>query len=319
MRASPALTELSFSSRALEGAHSWWRIVLTLLLTIGALLLGSFGMVLRLMQSEAYRQRGLDISNFSPEAFDIQTELFTALLLLPFVLGLLVFLVCLRWIHKRNWQSLIAGRAGKIRWKRLLSAMAVWMLLMAIFEIFAALRGHVQYTYTFEWRRLFAGFAVVILLLPLQVAFEELTIRGYFHQLLSKWTHRPWIAALLTSSIFALLHLQNPEVLRFGESLMLSYYFIVGLFLALLSILDEGLELALGVHLAINFFGALIVNYESSVLPMKSLWLASGLDLRNELFLFVLQAAVFIALFSGHYKLRFGAVRPWNLGMLWRI
>lgn len=319
--------ELRFSAQAFSGLHSWWRVLITLVLTVGALLLGSLGMVWRLMQSEAYRQRGLDIGNFSPEVYDIQPELFVVLLLLPFVVGLLVFVGCIHWIHRRPWQSLIRGRSGSIRWQRMMISFLLWMILLSVFELLAFWRGHVVYTSIFDLERLLAGLAVVAVLLPLQVAFEELTIRGYFHQLISKWTHRPWLAVIISSTLFAVLHLQNPEVLRFGASLMLSYYFLVGCYLAVLSVMDDGLELALGIHLATNVFGAVVVNYEGSVLPMRSLWVASGMDLRNELMIFFAQALLFAIVFRS--VLTKAPVAPgsakqptsdsWRIQRLWRL
>jgi membrane protease YdiL (CAAX protease family) len=52
---------------------------------------------------------------------------------------------------------------------------------------------------------------------------------------------------------------------------MMMYYIVAGLLLAVMTIMDDRLELALGVHWATNLFGTVFVNYESSALQTHSL------------------------------------------------
>ncbi|MBK8112365.1 MAG: hypothetical protein IPK46_19645 [Saprospiraceae bacterium] len=50
------------------------------------------------------------------------------------------------------------------------------------------------------------------------------------------------------------------------------YYLGAGLFLALLAIADNGLELSIGIHTATNLFGSIILKYEGSVLQTETLF-----------------------------------------------
>jgi membrane protease YdiL (CAAX protease family) len=70
---------------------------------------------------------------------------------------------------------------------------------------------------------------------------------------------RNWVPLLITSSIFGLLHIANPEVEKLGYSIMV-YYIGTGLFLGIITLMDDGLELALGFHAANNLFTALLVT-----------------------------------------------------------
>ena len=74
---------------------------------------------------------------------------------------------------------------------------------------------------------------------------------------------------LITSVWFGLLHYSNPEVERFGDIVMI-YYIGTGLFLGIITLMDEGLELALGFHAANNIFTALLVSSEWSALQTHS-------------------------------------------------
>lgn len=56
-------------------------------------------------------------------------------------------------------------------------------------------------------------------------------------------------------------------------------YFAVGAFLALITVRDGGLELALGAHAANNLFAALILNHVTSSLPTAGVWQIAIFDL----------------------------------------
>ena len=75
---------------------------------------------------------------------------------------------------------------------------------------------------------------------------------------------------LVTSVLFGLMHAANPEVEKMGFIIML-YYIGTGLFLGILTLMDEGLELALGFHAANNLIGALLLTSDWSALQTNSL------------------------------------------------
>ena len=69
----------------------------------------------------------------------------------------------------------------------------------------------------------------------------------------------------MTSLIFGLMHISNPEVDKVGN-IILVYYIGTGLFLGLITLMDEGMELALGFHAANNLFSALLVTTDWSAI-----------------------------------------------------
>ena len=68
-----------------------------------------------------------------------------------------------------------------------------------------------------------------------------------------------WAPLLMTSLIFGCLHLFNPEVEKLGYGILV-YYIGTGLFLGIMTIMDDGIELALGFHAANNLTTALLVT-----------------------------------------------------------
>jgi hypothetical protein len=75
----------------------------------------------------------------------------------------------------------------------------------------------------------------------------------------------------MTSLIFGSLHVFNPEVLKMGYVIMI-YYIGTGLFLGVLTLMDEGMELSLGFHAANNLIGALLVTSDWSVFQTHSIF-----------------------------------------------
>jgi membrane protease YdiL (CAAX protease family) len=61
------------------------------------------------------------------------------------------------------------------------------------------------------------------------------------------------VPALMTSIIFGSVHFGNPEVSKLG--ILCCVYIGTGLFLGILTLMDEGMELALGFHAANNLVG----------------------------------------------------------------
>ena len=84
-------------------------------------------------------------------------------------------------------------------------------------------------------------------------------------------TKSKWIPLIVTSVVFGLLHLSNPEVEKLGPIIMI-YYIGTGLFLGIMTLMDEGLELSLGFHAANNLFTALLVTADWTAFQTHSIF-----------------------------------------------
>ena len=111
---------------------------------------------------------------------------------------------------------------------------------------------------------------VAILLIPLQTSFEEYLFRGHMMQGLGIIFKNQWVPLLVTSAIFGLMHLGNPEVGKLGPGIMV-FYIGTGLFLGIITLMDEGMELALGFHAANNLVTALLVTADWTAFQTDSI------------------------------------------------
>lgn len=294
---------IPFSAAAARGRLRWYSPAVVIAAAAAAMIAGSAPLLLVAHGSEAVRQRGVDVAAFTPEVAGVAPWAFLLWTLLPFALALVALLLAVRYVERRGWRSLLVGGDRRPRWTRLAGAVGLWTALAIASDLLLAAAGLVTFSWAGEWRRLLPVVAVALLLVPVQVAFEELSVRGYLHQVLSWSTGQPLVGVLVSSVVFGALHFGNPEVARFGLGAMASYYVAVGLFLAIVTVLDDGLELALGVHLATNLYGVLVVGFEGSALDMPAAWSADAPEPPLLLGLFALRATVFALVFAkaGHW------------------
>lgn len=101
---------------------------------------------------------------------------------------------------------------------------------------------------------------------------EEVLFRGYLMQGFGTWFKKGFVALILTSVIFGLLHGANPEVEKLGWITMV-YYIGTGLLLGIFVLMDEGIELSLGFHAANNILAAILVTANWAAFQTEALFI----------------------------------------------
>ena len=85
----------------------------------------------------------------------------------------------------------------------------------------------------------------------------------------SKLANNRFFALFMTSVIFGGMHLANPEVQELGYITMV-FYISTGFFLGIITLMDDGTELALGFHAANNLITAILVTADWTALQTNS-------------------------------------------------
>jgi membrane protease YdiL (CAAX protease family) len=80
-----------------------------------------------------------------------------------------------------------------------------------------------------------------------------------------------WFPLIMTSVFFGLMHAFNPEVKEYGFLTMIPQYILFGLIFGIITILDDGIEAAMGAHAANNIFLCIMVTNKSSALQTPAL------------------------------------------------
>lgn len=268
---------MEFLSKFPSGVHQLWRYVLGVVLVLLWYMAGQVPYFLLLIMYGVPVNDPNKMKDFSFTQYGIDSNLgFVFMLLMFFIAMAGLYLVVTR-LHRRPWKDVITAMP-QIRWRRMLEGFIAWMILNLLLEYIVYLLFDTPYTLQFHIGSFILLVIISGLMLPVQTGFEELFFRGYLMQGFGILLNQKWMPALVTSILFGMMHLANPEIKEYGVTPMLLFYISAGFFLAYVAIQDSGLEISIGVHTATNFVGAVLVNYEGSVLQTKALLLTGKSD-----------------------------------------
>ncbi|ARV06319.1 abortive phage infection protein [Polaribacter sp. SA4-10] len=263
---------MNFIQQAFKGKNEWYHWVITLLLIFfGWQVLG----VLPLM-TVAF-MHSVDMGEFTKASADsfmtlgINSNLFLFLMVLMFFLGLIFLFIGVKYVHKRAITSLVTSRKT-IDWKRFWFGFITWGVLAFVMIVLGILLSPEDFIWNFKPVPFFTLVAISLLFLPFQTSFEELLFRGYFMQGLGTLAKNRWFPLIFTSVVFGLLHGANPEVEKLGYISMV-FYIGTGLFYGITTLMDEGTELALGLHAINNIVAAFFVTTNWTVFQTDALFI----------------------------------------------
>lgn len=261
---------MSFLHHANKGANLVSTYILTIALVIIAYaILGQIPLLVDL----SINSEGLE--EFKNEdtvglAHYLGENKFLVYLIIPFIFSLLAILLSIKYLHKRPILSVFTARSA-FDWKRFFSAFFIWGSIMGVFLTLAIVSSD-QITWNFNPETFVPLLLISLFLIPLQTTCEEVLFRGYLFQGFGILYKKGWITVLVTGVLFGLLHSANPEVDKLGYGIMV-YYIGTGIFLGLITLLDDGLELSMGYHAVNNVFAALILTNEWQAFQTDALFI----------------------------------------------
>lgn len=256
---------------------------------------------------------GGSITDFSaalqnPSEWGISMNLVLVVMMATFVVMFFAFALLVKPINGRTVKETINGRKF-IRWNRVWTGIIVWgTLILADTAITLLTAAPGEYEFRFNFAAFIPLFLIILIMMPFQTSIEEILFRGYLAQGVAKWTKSRWCALIIPSVLFALMHCANPEVKEFGFWLAMPNYLIMGLILGLVSILDDGIEIALGIHFINNALSALLVTHKSSALQTDALFLLKDMDPVWSIISVSIAGIITIAILQRIYK--------WNFSIL---
>jgi membrane protease YdiL (CAAX protease family) len=178
--------------------------------------------------------------------------------IVPLSVACLLLLFYVKFIQNQNITTLTTSRL-KIDWKRVFFSFTLWALISVLMTGLAYYFSPESFVWNFKVDKFLVFLVIAVLMVPLQTSFEEYLFRGHMMQGIGLVTNSRLIPLVVTSVLFGLMHIANPEVGKIGYIIMV-FYIGTGFFLGIITLMDEGLELALGFHAANNLIGALLVT-----------------------------------------------------------
>jgi membrane protease YdiL (CAAX protease family) len=258
-----------YIKQAFNIKHNWWLYVAGLAIILIAVLLGQIPYTIVLIAKAL--ETGVDLQKLdvSQAMRLLESNLNLFLMLLSYAAGFLAVLFVVKTLHKQSIRSLTTSRA-KIDWKRFWFAFLFWGIISSGFVLVDHYMNAENYEFNFKLVPFLILVAIAIVLVPLQTSFEEYLFRGYLMQGIGVFCKNKWMPLIITSVTFGLLHILNPEIEKLGYFLLV-HYIGTGFFLGIITLMDEGLELALGFHAANNLFTALLVTADWTAFQTNSI------------------------------------------------
>jgi uncharacterized protein len=293
-----------FLERAYEGKNDIGRwIAMVIIVLIVSQFIGTIPLEIMIFLKmsdnpdfEPNPENHLDLS-----AYDISPITGLVLMLVPFILGLIVMWLLMKPIHERPMLSVLTGHHS-FRWMKFFWGAGVWFVLMTVYSFLATVTGIQKVEFQFNLSPFLTLAAVSVLLLPFQAGFEEILFRGYLLQGFSQLLKYKWLTLLVSSLLFGGLHYLNPEVKEFGAMVVMPQYIGFGIFFGICAIMDDGLELAWGVHAMNNIFLSLFFTQDASALQTPAMFRITQFNPLVDLMVLFTLAAIFIFVVGRKYQ-----------------
>ncbi|MFO7720567.1 MAG: CPBP family intramembrane glutamic endopeptidase [Gillisia sp.] len=255
-----------FIQQAFKYQSDFWRYIIGVAIVIVFIIAGQLPLGLAIFMEGGFEIAGME-QNEMLQLLDSNLNLF--LILLSFAFGLAGVFLVTKVLHNQPIIALTTTRK-KIDWGRFFfgfGLVAIFSIVVTVGDYFA---NPNDYIFNFQPGPFFIMLVIALIMIPLQTSFEEYFFRGYLMQGVGTLVRNKWVPLILTSVVFGGLHFFNPEVTKLGNIIMI-YYIGTGFMLGIMTLMDEGLELALGFHAGNNLITAVLVTADWTAFQTNSL------------------------------------------------
>ncbi|MFY0603383.1 MAG: CPBP family intramembrane metalloprotease [Flavobacteriaceae bacterium] len=254
---------MNFVQQVYKGKNDWWMYFVSYIVLFAPFALNILAFIL---MPEIFDTAYEDMKNFKGDK-----NMYLALNLLPFVFLLLLLIFFVKYMHQRSFTSLVTSRK-KIDWSRFFYAFFIWGFISTAIISIGIFIAPENFIWNFKPIKFFMLVIVSLLFIPLQTSFEELFFRGYLMQGIGLLVKNKWMPLLVTSILFGTMHWFNPEVEKIGD-IALIFYIGTGFLFGITTLMDEGTELALGMHAVNNILAAVFITTDWTVFQTDAMYI----------------------------------------------
>jgi hypothetical protein len=248
--------------------NKFWKYIVGSVLIILAATIGQIPLMVAIFVKSFKSGKSFPTNESDMMTFlEPNTTLF--LILLSFVFAFFAIILVVRNFHKQTLLSVTTSRE-KVDWKRVFFSSGIWSVFTIVSTVIMYYSSPESFVVNFKPIPFLILAGIGILLIPIQTSTEEYVFRGYLMQGFALLAKNKWFPLVMTSVIFGGMHIANPEVEKMGY-IILVYYIGTGFFLGIITLMDEGMELALGFHAANNLVGALLITSDWSAFQTHSI------------------------------------------------
>jgi len=281
-----------------RGRNELWRYAFTVFLSFIVSNMGAGFIAAIFIAAAVILSRGV----LSPEIISggFSGPILLLLVAVSFSASLFFLYVGVRFIHKREFISAVNAR-GYLDWRRILRGALVWLLIVGVVDAVSMILDPSGFRFSFNPSSFGWLLLLALIAFPVQASFEEIFFRGYLMQGMWSVIRKPVPLIILNSAIFAVMHWWNGTSITMSLSIVIST-FIIGVALAVTALADDGLELAMGVHIANNLYVSVIHSSPDSGLgDLPSIIISPTDPYSSPVFLIIASLVMILILFRGRY------------------
>lgn len=258
-----------FIEQGIKSENYFWKYIIGSLIIICTSFVGQLPLLIGILYETIYNDKTYPTSNEAVMRF-FDSNLTLLLVLISFIFIMFGIVLVVRNLHEQTMLSVTTSRA-KVDWKRVGFSFMIWSFITIVSTLLFYFSNPNDFVFNFKPVPFAILVVIAVLLIPIQTSSEEYIFRGYLMQGFANLSRNKWFPLLMTSLIFGGMHIFNPEVAKIGY-VVLVYYIGTGLMLGIMTLMDEGMELALGFHAANNLVGALLITSDWSAFKTNSIF-----------------------------------------------
>ena len=291
---------MKFLERAFDNENQIWKYILVLFIgfflgqMVGSIPLIAV-LIVKMIQFEGDFQMPENFADFS--AYGIDPNVGLVLMVIPFITSLIIGILLVKGFHRRNYKEVING-GRSFRWNRVWLGVIVWGVLIGGYMLVDYLISPDNFVVQFNAASFIPLALISVLLIPIQSGTEEFFFRGYLMQGVAARTRSRWLSVLIPAVIFALIHSFNPEVEEYGFWTSMPGYLTFGVVFGITSVLDDGIEIAIGAHSINNVLSSIFLTSKSSVLQTPALLFQKEVHPQKENWVLLVLAIMFIVILT---------------------
>ncbi|MCP2027837.1 membrane protease YdiL (CAAX protease family) [Flavobacterium sp. HSC-32F16] len=258
-----------FLEQGINPENKFWKYLIGSVFIITASFIGQIPFSVAVLLKNFKDKKGFPTDNDAAlKIFEPNLTLFLVMVSFLFAFAGIYFVV--KYLHNQTLLSVTTSRP-KVDWSRVVFSFVIWSVFSIVSFFVLYFQSPEEFVLNFKLIPFLILVLVGTILIPIQTSTEEYVFRGYLMQGFANLARNRWFPLMMTSVIFGSMHILNPEVEKMGYVIMV-YYIGTGLFLGIITLMDEGMELALGFHAANNLIGALLVTSDWSVFQTHSIF-----------------------------------------------
>ena len=263
---------MNFIQQAYKGRTEWyWYLLTFIVVMVFWQIIGPIPLMIAAFIKAGDFEKFMEAGGDMFASIGLNSNLYLFLGLFTLIMGLVGLLISIKFIHNRAVKTVVTSRKS-VNWKRVFFAFGLWVFISVCIIAFEIYIDTGSIVWNFKPIPFLILVVVSILFIPLQTSFEELLFRGYLMQGIGVLVKNRWLPLLITSIVFGLLHGANPEVEKLGWGIMV-FYIGTGLLFGIVTLMDEGTEIALGLHAANNIVAAIFVTADWTAFKTDALYI----------------------------------------------